>query len=153
MKQVEIAAWVHRCTLLWYLYGCSWSGVHVHDVFHMSLMWHYLRRRPQADSALFEQGRAHSKAPAWMRKVLSLLCTQRGSRFKSHWFPGPPRKAAVIMVEVNISLKCHWKQSADKNGLYLSYVKSLADYTRRSSFLAADFKRIYRNFFFKRGQI
>lgn len=48
-------------------------------VFQMSLMWRYLLRCPQTESALFEQGRAHSKAPAWMRKVLSLLRTQRGS--------------------------------------------------------------------------
>lgn len=42
------------------------------------------------------------------------------------------------MVEVNISLKCHCKQSADKNELFLNNVKSLPDYNGGSSFLVAD---------------
>lgn len=72
------------------------------------------------------------------QSTFSFTQTKRIHRFKSHWFPGPPRKAAVIMAEVNISLKCHWKQSADKNQLYLNNVKSLPDDMGRSSFLVAD---------------
>lgn len=72
------------------------------------------------------------------QSTFSFTHTERIYRFKSHWFPGPPRKAAEIMVEVNISLKCHWQQSADKNWLYLHSVKSLADYLQRAYSLAAD---------------
>lgn len=105
-------------------------------VFQMSLMWRYLLRCPQTESALFEQGASTVKGTRMnAQSTFSFTHTERTRRFKSHWFTGPPRKAAVIMVEVNISLKCHRRQSADKTGLYLSYVKSLADYTSRSSFL------------------
>lgn len=45
------------------------------------------------------------------------------------------------MAEVNISLKCHWKQSADKNKLYLRTVKSLVGYMRRSSGLTGDYNK------------
>lgn len=45
------------------------------------------------------------------------------------------------MVEVNISLKCHWKQSADKKKLYLGIVKSLVGYMRRSSGLTGDYNK------------
>lgn len=83
-----------------------------------SLMWHYLHGCLRNGSGVvWVTAQAHT----WMHNTLALSHThshtQRNYRFKSHWFPGPLRKAAVIMAEVNISLKCHWKKSADKKEL------------------------------------
>lgn len=71
------------------------------------------------------------------------LCVNH--RFKSRPFPLALRIAAVIAVEVNISLKCHWKESADKNALSLSRNITCRTYERQRRRYWQVFSRSWRN--------